>query len=158
MLKIGDTAPDFTLVDSSNNQVSLSDFYGKKHVILYFYPKDDTPACTVEAQGFSERQEDYAQLDAVVLGISKDTVRSHERFCRKYGLSLTLLADPQHQVIEQYGAWQLKKFMGREFMGTVRTTFLIDKIGKIRRVWPNVEVMGHVQEVLEAVQSLTGKS
>lgn len=154
MLKIGDTAPDFVLTDTYGDQVSLSDFKDKQHVVLYFYPKDDTAGCTLEAQGFSEKNDEYKKLNTVVLGVSKDTQKSHAKFCRKYGLTITLLADPEHEVIEQYGMWQLKKFMGREFMGTVRSTFLIDKTGTIREIWPKVTPKGHEVEVLEAVREL----
>jgi peroxiredoxin Q/BCP len=154
MLQVGDVAPDFTRTDSYGNEISLSDFVGHKNIVLYFYPKDDTPGCTVEAQGFSEKQADYTALNTVVLGVSKDTAKSHSKFCKKYGLSVTLLADPEHELIDQYGAWQLKKFMGREFMGTVRMTFLIDKEGKIRQIWPSVTPAGHENEVLEAVRAL----
>lgn len=154
MLSIGTPAPNFTLEDSAGQPVSLQDFKNQKHVVLYFYPKDDTPGCTLEAQSFSEAKADYDALEAVVLGISKDTIRSHAKFCQKYGLQITLLADPEHQVIEQYGAWQLRKFMGREYMGTVRSTYLIDKEGIIRQVWPAVKPEGHDQEVLEALRQL----
>lgn len=154
MLQIGDQAPDFTLTDSFNNPVTLRQYQGQKNVVLYFYPKDDTPGCTLEAQGFSDKQSDYQSLNTVVLGVSKDTVRSHAKFCEKYGLGITLLADPDHAVIEQYGAWQLKKMMGREFMGTARMTFLIDTEGKIREIWPAVKPEGHELEVLKAVQAL----
>lgn len=154
MLSIGDKAPDFTLTDSYGNSVSLSDFAGEKNVVLYFYPKDDTPGCTVEAQSFSAAKADYDALNTVVLGVSKDTAASHQKFCTKYGLQVTLLADPDHVVIEQYGAWQLRKFMGREFMGTIRSTYLINKDGVIRQVWPQVTPKGHEVEVLEAVRAL----
>src|SRR5690242_13081674 len=107
MLPPNSIAPDFCLRDELNNEVRLSDYAGKKNVALYFYPKDDTPGCTLEAQGFSESKTDYDALDTVILGVSKDTVKSHQKFCKKYGLVITLLADPEHQVIDQYGAWQL---------------------------------------------------
>ncbi len=154
MLAIGDTAPDFELEDSYGAQVKLSDFIGKKSVVLYFYPADDTPGCTLEAQGFSERKAAYDELETVVLGVSKDTVKSHAKFCKKYGLQVTLLADPEHKVIEQYGQWQLKKMMGKEFMGTIRSTFLIDTKGVIRQIWPKVTPKGHETEVLAALKEL----
>lgn len=154
MLKIGDTAPDFTLPDSFGSKVHLADFQGKKNVVLYFYPKDDTPGCTLEAQGFSDQQAAYEALETVVIGVSRDTVSSHKKFCQKYGLRLMLLADKNREVIENYGAWQYKKMFGREFKGTIRITFLIDKNGIIRQIWPNVTVEGHEKEVLGAIQRL----
>lgn len=157
MLNVGDVAPDFKLNDSYGNLVKLSDYIGKKNVVLYFYPKDDTPGCTLEAQGFSERHEDYAALDAVVIGVSKDNERSHQKFCTKYGLKVCLLSDPDHKTIERYGQWQLKKFMGREFMGTVRSTFLIGKEGKILHIWPQVTPKGHEEEVLETIRQAVGQ-
>lgn len=154
MLKVGDTAPGFTLNDSYKTPVSLADFAGQKNVVLYFYPKDDTPGCTLEAQGFSDKHEEYSKLDTAVLGVSKDTESSHQRFCNKFGLHVTLLSDQDHQIIEAYGAWQPKKMFGREYMGIVRSTFLIDKAGVIRRVWPEVTPEGHELEVLEAIKAL----
>ncbi len=144
-------APNFSLPDSYGNIVSLADFQNKKNIVLYFYPKDDTPGCTLEAQSFSAAKADYERLDTVVLGVSKDSQKSHQKFCQKYGLHVTLLSDPEHTVIEQYGAWQLKKFMGREYMGIQRMTFLIDKAGVIRQVWPAVTPAGHEKEVLAAI-------
>ncbi len=157
MLALGSQAPDFSLNDQTGQPVHLADFRGQKQVVLYFYPKDDTAGCILEAQGFSQAQADYTALDAVILGVSKDTEQSHQKFCNKYGLSITLLADPEHKVIEQYGAWQLKKFMGKEHMGTVRSTYLIDKQGIIRQIWPKVTPKGHEGEVLATLKALNSK-
>jgi peroxiredoxin Q/BCP len=157
MLTLNTQAPEFSLQDNNENIVNLRDFRNKKNVVLYFYPEDDTPGCTLEAQSFSDNKTRYDALETVVLGVSDNSVKSHQKFCNKYGLVITLLADPDHKTIEQYGAWQLKKMMGREFMGTVRSTYLIDKAGIIRAVWPSVTVNGHEQEVLEAVEKLTSQ-
>ncbi len=154
MLQVGDLAPSFTLNDSDGQSVSLTDFRGQRSVILYFYPKDDTAGCTLEAQGFSAAQPDYDQLNATVLGISKDSEASHQKFCQKYGLHIRLLADPTHEVIDRYGAWQEKKMMGRTYMGTQRMTFLIDKEGIIRQIWPAVTPLGHEKQVLSSLRKL----
>ncbi len=154
MLKTGQKAPDFTLNDADGQPVHLADFVGSKHVVVYFYPKDDTPGCTLEAKGFSAAADEYAALETRVLGISKDSEASHKKFCQRYGLAVTLLADPDHQVIEAYGAWQMKRFMGHENLGIVRSTYLIDKQGIIRQVWPEVTPAGHEKAVLEAVKGL----
>lgn len=153
MLKIGEPAPNFTLNDTDGRAVSLTDFVGK-NLVLYFYPKDDTPGCTLEAQQFSTAKPDYEALNAVVVGVSKDSVKSHQKFCRKYGLRVTLLSDPDHQVIESYGAWQPKKLYGQEYLGTQRMTYLIDATGTIRQIWPKVTPKGHEQAVLEAIRRL----
>ena len=154
MLKIGEKAPDFTLQDSSGQQVSLSDFQGRSNVVVYFYPEDDTPACTLQAQDFSANKADYDALNTVVLGISDNTIKSHAKFCNKYGLTITLLADPEHEVIESYGSWSNKQLFGHKYMGTIRSTFLIDKDGIIQQIWPKVTAEGHAQEVLTKLRSL----
>lgn len=154
-LSIGDPAPLFTLNDTNDQIISLKDFIGHKNVVLYFYPKDNTPGCTLEAQNFSDQKDAYDQLNAVVIGVSQDSVKSHQKFCQLYGLKIILLADPEHQVIEQYGAWQEKSMMGKSFMGTVRSTYLIDKNGIIQQIWPKVTPKGHEQEVLMALKQLT---
>jgi peroxiredoxin Q/BCP len=152
MLAAGTRAPDFTLRDSRGRSVSLRDFAGKK-VVLYFYPKDDTPGCTVEAKDFSEFAPRFYQANTVVLGVSKDSVESHDAFQCKYGLELSLLSDPEHHVIELYGAWREKNHYGNRTLGTVRSTYLIDENGLILRAWDNVNALGHVAEVYEAARS-----
>lgn len=153
-LKIGDLAPDFTLNDSHDQKVTLSEFAGQKNIVLYFYPKDDTAGCTLEAQGFSARKANFAAIDTIILGVSKDDEKSHQKFCDKYELDLTLLSDPEHKIIERYGAWQLKNMMGNQYMGTTRLTFLIDKKGVIKQIWPAVKPAGHAQAVLERAKNL----
>ncbi len=147
MLEIGQRAPTFTLKDSSGTDMSLQDFRGR-WVVLYFYPKDDTPGCSLEAKEFSDLAPEFAKKKAVILGISKDSVDSHDAFRCKYNLGITLLSDPEAKVIEAYGAWQEKKRYGRTFLGTVRSTFLVDPGGSIAAVWINVKAKGHAQEVL----------
>lgn len=146
---VGKKAPDFTLPAIGGREVKLSDHIGKK-VILFFYPKDLTPACTQESCDFRDNYAAFGQSNAVVLGISIDTAETHERFAAKYDLPFELLADPEHKVCELYGVWQLKKLYGREYMGVVRSTFLINEKGKLVREWRNLRVKGHVQEVLKA--------
>ncbi|TKC16026.1 thioredoxin-dependent thiol peroxidase [Robertmurraya kyonggiensis] len=147
----GQLAPDFELPASDGKQVKLSDFRGK-HVVLYFYPKDMTPGCTTEACDFRDQNKSFEELDAVVLGVSPDPVARHEKFIEKYGLPFTLLADEDHEVAEQYGVWKLKKNFGKEYMGIERSTFIIDKEGKVARVWDKVKVSGHVEEALEFIK------
>ncbi|WP_134687143.1 thioredoxin-dependent thiol peroxidase [Brevibacillus migulae] len=147
----GQKAPDFTLQASGNQTISLKDLRGK-NVVLYFYPKDMTPGCTTEACDFRDYHGDFAKLNTVVLGISPDDVKSHDKFTAKHELPFPLLADPEHQVAEAYGVWVLKKMYGREYMGVQRATFLIDAEGNIAHVWPKVKVAGHVQEVLETIK------
>ncbi len=146
MLKIGDKAPDFTLPDAHETDVQLSSFAGKK-VILYFYPKDDTPGCTQEASAFTELYDLIRKKNAIVLGVSKDSSQSHRNFMEKYGLRLTLLSDTQARVIKQYGAWGEKARFGNKTMGTLRKTFLIDENGLIAQIWDAVAVPGHAQDV-----------
>ena len=149
----GKKAPDFALETIGSRQVKLSDFIGSK-VVLFFYPKDLTPACTQESCDFRDAFAEFGENGTVVLGISNDTAQTHEKFAAKHGLPFELLADTEHRVCEQYGVWQLKKLYGREYMGLVRSTFLIDKKGKLVREWRNVRVKGHVQAVLEASREL----
>lgn len=151
MTAIGQAAPSFTLQASDNQTISLSQFHGK-NVVLYFYPKDMTPGCTTEACDFRDFHPKFSELDTVVLGISPDTVKSHDKFIAKHELPFTLLADPEHEVAEAYGVWVLKKMYGREYMGVERSTFVIDKEGNIAKVWSKVKVKGHVQEVLQFIQ------
>lgn len=150
MLETGSKAPDFKLKDSKGNNVSLSDFKGKQ-VAVYFYPKHDTPGCTIEAKEFTELLPKFKKKNAVVIGISKDSIESHDKFICKYDLKLTLLSDPEHKVIEAYGAWQQKKNYGKTYMGIVRTTYLIDANGKVKKVWEKVKSLGHAKEVLESL-------
>lgn len=149
-LEAGQTAPDFTLESSTGSAVTLSSLRGKP-VVLYFYPKDDTPGCTVEAQDFRDLSKDFARAGVTVLGVSRDTVKSHCKFRDKYGLTFPLLSDEEGKVTEAYGVWQEKKMYGRTLMGIVRTTVWIDAQGKVARVWPAVRVAGHAKAVLDAV-------
>jgi len=150
-LSVGMEAPDFTLPDAEGRPVRLRDFRGRT-VVLYFYPKDDTPGCTVEACGFRDAYDRYVEAGAVVIGISPDDVASHARFARKYGLPFLLLADPDHRVAEAYGVWKEKHQYGRSFWGIERTTFVIDAEGRIKRVFERVRPQGHSDEVLEALR------
>jgi len=143
-------APDFTLPADGGRETSLSDFRGKK-VVLYFYPKDNTPGCTAEACSFRDGYSEIAAAGAVVLGISPDTVKSHDRFKLKHNLPFSLLSDPDHQVAERYGAWGEKKMFGKSFTGIIRSTFIIDGEGRIVKVFPKVKVKTHRQEVLAAL-------
>ena len=149
----GETAPDFTLKDDQGNDVRLSGFRGKP-VVLYFYPQDDTPGCTREACAFRDRRADLQDKGAVVLGVSPDDVASHGQFRDKYSLNFPLLADEGHQVAERYGAWGEKNFMGRKSIGIRRSTFLIDREGKVAKAWRKVNVDGHDEQVLQALGSL----
>ena len=153
MLKEGDFAPDFCLPDEEGKEVCLSSLKGK-WVILYFYPKDNTSGCTKEAISFTERIEDFKRLNAEVLGLSKDSVKSHLSFKIKHGLKVKLLSDESAEVLKKYGTWGKKKMYGREVEGTIRTTFLIDPNGRIRKIWRNVKVDGHVDQVFEALKEL----
>ena len=149
----GDTAPDFDLPAAGGGRIRLADLRGKA-VVLYFYPKDDTPGCTKESQGFSEAAADFAAAGAVVVGVSKDSVASHDKFKAKYGLALELGSDPEGAVIAAYGAWVEKSMYGKTYMGIDRSTFLIDPSGKLAQAWRKVKVPGHVAEVLKAAQAL----
>ncbi|MBQ7875502.1 MAG: thioredoxin-dependent thiol peroxidase [Oscillospiraceae bacterium] len=147
MLSIGEKAPDFTLCDKEGKAVSLSDFLGKK-VVLYFYPRDNTPGCTRQACAFAESYDEFRSIDAVVIGISKDSVSSHVKFAEKYNLPFILLSDPEHKVIEAFGAWQEKKNYGKVSFGTVRSTFVIDENGIIEKVMPKVKPDTNAAEIL----------
>ena len=152
-VQIGDKAPDFTLPTDGNGTVTLSKLRGKP-VVLYFYPKDDTSGCTAEACGFRDSFPDYGKTGATVIGLSRDSVASHEKFKRKYGLPFTLASDTEGKVTEAYGVWVEKSMYGRKYMGIDRSTYLIDKDGVVRGAWRKVKVPGHVAEVLKAVQAL----
>lgn len=153
MLQEGDKAPGIVLPGDGGKKVKLSSFKGKP-VVLYFYPKDDTSGCTKQAIGFSEKLADFHEMGAEIIGISPDSVASHEKFRNKHELSVTLLADEEKQAIEAYGVWVEKKMYGRSYMGVDRSTFLIGKDGKISRIWRKVKIPGHVEEVLSAVKAL----
>ena len=147
MLEIGMKAPEFTLNDKDGNTVSLSDFLGKK-VVLYFYPKDNTPGCTRQACAFAAAYEGFKSKNVVVIGISKDSVASHQKFAQKYDLPFILLSDPELQAIQAYGVWQEKKLYGKISMGVVRTTFIIDEQGNIEKVMPKVKPDTNAAEIL----------
>jgi peroxiredoxin Q/BCP len=151
--QIGQQAPEFSLPSTDDKDVRLSDFRGKQSVVLYFYPRDDTPGCTAEACSFRDLRSLFNEHGAEILGVSADTVKSHKKFQQKFHLTFPLLADADHAVADEYGVWQQKKFMGREYMGIARTTFVIDKNGTIKAVFPNVKVEGHADKVLEALKS-----
>ena len=148
MLTIGTQAPNFTLFDKNGNAVSLSDFLGKR-VVLYFYPKDNTPGCTRQACAFAGAYKEFEARDVVVIGISRDSVASHQKFAAKYELPFILLSDPDRQAIEAYGVWQEKKNYGKVSMGVVRSTYLIDAEGKIEAVMPKVKPDTNAAEILE---------
>jgi peroxiredoxin Q/BCP len=152
-LTIGGTAPDFTLPRNGEGTVTLSKLQGKA-VILYFYPKDDTSGCTAEAIDFSALGGEFEATNAVVIGISPDSVKSHDKFAAKHALSVMLAADEEKKVVEAYGVWKEKSMYGKKYMGVERTTFLIAPDGKIAEVWNKVKVAGHAQAVLEAVKKL----
>ncbi len=152
-IEAGQKAPAFTLQDDSGKKVKLADLQGSP-VVLYFYPRDDTPGCTREACAFRDRSEEIQQLGAHVLGVSPDTVESHQKFRDKYTLNFPLLADPQHTVAEKYGAWREKNLYGKKSMGIQRSTFLIDAHGKVAKVWKRVRVDGHDQAVIDAIEAL----
>ena len=153
MLKIGDQAPLLTLPNQDNVEISLRDLEGK-WVVLYFYPKDSTPGCTTEACDFTAALPAFEDLNAVVLGVSPDSTASHQKFIAKQKLEITLLSDMDTEVAQRYGVWLLKKFCGKEYMGIVRSTFLIDPSGKIAGLWSNVKVKDHANEVKKALEAL----
>ena len=155
-MKVNSKAPSFSLPSTSNNEYSLKDSLGK-YIVLYFYPKDDTPGCTIETNDFNKLLPKFKKLNCEILGISKDNLKSHDKFRDKYKIKFDLLADEEIKVLKKYKVWAKKKFMGREFMGIVRTTFLIDKKGKIIKIWNNVKVKDHAKEVLETLQNIVKK-
>lgn len=153
MISENDTAPDFTLPRDGGGSITLSALRPGK-VVLYFYPKDATPGCTLEAQDFSARAAAFAAAGTTVIGLSKDSVKAHDKFCKKHGLAVILASDEAGQTCETYGVWKEKSMYGKTFMGVERTTVLIDGQGRVARVWPKVSVKGHADEVLAAAQAL----
>jgi len=152
MLKEGMKAPDFSLCDKNGKEIKLSEYLGKR-VILYFYPKDSTPGCTRQACAFATAYEDFKDLNTTVIGISKDSVASHEKFASKYNLPFILLSDPERKAIEAYGVWQEKKLYGKPSMGVVRTTFIIDENGIIEKVMEKVKPDTNAKEILDYIKS-----
>ncbi len=147
-LKEGIKAPEFTLLASSGKNISLKDYRGKKRVVLYFYPKDDTPGCTVEACGFRDKIDNIQSQEAVVLGISPDGLKSHEKFIQKFNLPFLLLCDEKKEVCQAYGVWVKKSMYGKEYMGVARTTFIVGRGGAIEKIYRNVKPDGHNEEIL----------
>jgi peroxiredoxin len=154
MLEVNQTAPAFNAINQNEESISLDQFHGKKNVVLYFYPKDDTPGCTIEANEFTALIDDFAAADTVVLGVSKDSCAKHQKFISKHGLKVELLADTEGELCELYGVWGERKFMGRTYMGIGRSTFVIDRQGKLVEVNYKVKAKGHAQAILEIVQNL----
>lgn len=152
-ISVGKKAPAFTLPNQDGKEVSIEDYRGK-WVVLYFYPKDNTPGCTTEALDFSKLSGEYKKLNSVILGVSPDSQKSHKSFCEKRGLKITLLSDPDKSVLKKFGVWKLKKMYGRESMGVVRTTYLIDPEGTVAHTWPKVSVKGHAEKVKEKLAEL----
>ncbi len=155
--EIGKKAPAFTLPDQNGENVALKDLTGK-WVVFYSYPKDDTPGCTVEATEFTGLIASFRKLDAEVLGVSPDDAASHTKFCTKHSLKVTLLSDPSHKVLEKYGFWGTKKLYGKESVGVIRRTVIIDPAGKVAHVWRSVKTAGHAAKVLEKIEELRAKA
>ena len=153
-VKAGDKAPDFTLPSQSGDQVRLYDRLGQRVVVLYFYPRDGTPGCTAEACAFRDSAPAFRKLKAQVVGVSKDSVASHDKFKKKYDLDFPLVSDGDGKICEKYGTWVQKSLYGRKYMGIERATFLIDKAGVVRKVWHKVKVAGHADDVAEALKTL----
>jgi thioredoxin-dependent peroxiredoxin len=149
----GSKAPDFSLPATGGRTVTLDGLKGRK-VVLYFYPKDDTSGCTLEAQNFQALRQDFAAADTEIVGVSPDSLKSHDKFRTKYGLDFVLASDEAKSMLEAYGVWVEKSMYGRKYMGVERTTVLVDRDGRIARVWPKVKVPGHVEEVLDAARRL----
>ncbi len=154
MLEAGQTAPEFTAVDQHGNEVSLGAYRNDKNVVLYFYPKDDTPGCTIEANEFTALIDQFAAADTVVFGVSKDSCEKHQKFIDKHGLRVELLADTDGSLCELYGTWGKRKFMGREYMGIGRSTFVIAKSGQLAHVDYKVKAKGHARAILDIVEAL----
>jgi thioredoxin-dependent peroxiredoxin len=153
MITAGASAPDFTLPRDGGENITLSALKPGK-VVLYFYPKDDTPGCTLEAQDFTARLADFTAVGTTVIGVSKDSVKAHDKFCKKHGLGVILASDEAGHTCEDYGVWVEKSMYGKTYMGVERTTFLIDGTGKVAQVWNKVSVKGHADEVLAAAKAL----
>jgi len=153
MIKENTKAPDFILPSTNGENQKLKDLLGK-YVVIYFYPKDDTPGCTIETNDFNKLLPKFKKLNCEIFGISKDNIKSHDKFREKFKIKFDLLSDEEIKVLKKYKVWGKKKFMGREFMGIIRSTFLIDKKGKIVKVWDNVKVKDHAKEVLETLKLL----
>jgi thioredoxin-dependent peroxiredoxin len=156
-MNIGQSAPEFAALDRDGKTTQLQDFR-RQWLVLYFYPKDLTPGCTTQAIEFTDRLPQFQTLNTQVIGISPDSIVSHGKFITKHNLEIILLSDPDHQIAEAYGVWQLKKFMGKEYMGIVRSTFLLDPNGNIAKIWSNVRVKNHVDTVLAEVRSALSNS
>ena len=156
MLKINSKAPNFILSSTSKDKYSLRDSIGK-FVVIYFYPKDDTPGCTIETNDFNKLIPKFEKLNCEIYGISKDSIKSHDKFKNKYKIKFDLLSDQEIKVLKKYKVWGKKKFMGREFMGTIRSTFLVDKTGKIIKIWDNVKVKDHAKEVFDTLKTFSKK-
>ncbi len=154
MLEEGQIAPDIELNNEKEQKVSLTRLKGK-NIVLYFYPKDDTPGCTIEANDFNALLGDFEKANTVILGVSKDNEKSHQKFCDKYSLKFALLADVDKEVVTKYGVWKEKSMYGRKYMGIERTTFIIDSKGVIQKIYPKVKIKGHAEAVLEVAKSLT---
>ena len=153
MIKIDDKAPEFCLPNQDDVEICMRDLKGK-WIVLYFYPRDNTPGCTTEACEFTTAAPDFSELDAIILGVSADSTKKHRNFIEKKDLKITLLADEDKELCNTFGVWQLKKFMGKEYMGVVRSTFIIDPDGKVAAAWSKVRVKGHVDEVKEKLEEL----
>jgi peroxiredoxin Q/BCP len=149
-LKVGDVAPKFSVATNGGGKISLADYLGQ-NVILYFYPKDDTPGCTKEACAFRDHFSEFKKRGAIVLGVSPDSVKSHDKFAEKFKLPFTLLADEDKKIVEAYGVWGEKSFMGKKYLGVYRVTFLIGPDGRIKKIWPEVKPDEHAEEVLAAL-------
>lgn len=152
-LKEGEIAPEFCLKNQDGKNVCLKDYNGK-NVVLYFYPKDNTPGCSMEAMMFTKYKPEFEKNNTTIIGVSKDSCDSHKKFIENKNLNLTLISDEDKEIHQKYGVWRMKKFMGKEFLGTIRTTFLIDENRKIRKIWDKVKVKHHAEEVLNNVKNL----
>lgn len=148
-LKVGDKAPDFSMPTNGHNKISLSDLLGK-FVVLYFYPKDDTPGCTIEANSFNKLKSEFEKMNTIIVGVSKDDLNSHAKFKEKYCLNFDLASDNNSDTCEKYGVWAEKSMFGKKYMGVERSTFLINKQGNIAYIWPKVSVTSHAEEVLQS--------
>ena len=153
-LSVGDRVADFSAPATSELAFKLSDYKGKFNLVIYFYPKDSTPGCTTEGKDFRDRINDFKAQDTEIFGVSKDSMKRHENFKAKQVFPFELISDESGDICEQFGVWQLKKTFGKEYMGIVRSTFLIDKEGVVRKIWDKVKVKGHADEVLDAVKNL----